>query len=1626
MVICIEIFFLCVVYSFSKKINICKSGYYDKNFYLSCPSNSRNLILYSNIKENANSKLYTKTNTIIQNDFFSSIKNSKKLLSSIILFDCKDNKIKMKKGLITNKNTALKCQIGYGFTLGGTCKPCEAGYYSPDGTSCSKCPTNSYSLIGSGYCTPCNSVCNTCDSKNGNCLNCYENMFLLNDGVCLSCPAGQYLSQNGCLSCADQTYSLANSSMCMNCSKCVKCDQTNGRCTLCKNGQFINDYSCDGCVAGMYGNGFQCIPCQIGTYSNISGSASCTPCSDGTYTNTTSSTICIKCSNYCTLCEKESGFCFSCVSGCILSENHCIPCKAGTAANQETNTCDVCPAGTHSISQSTYCTLCENGFYSTEGSSNCLSCSLTCLTCNKTNGNCTTCISGYGLDESLNCNICLPGTYAHATNKKCMQCDNKTYQSNEKQTYCNSCDIKCETCDNISGKCLTCYAGYEFTGNANCEICADGYYSSGGILSCLPCPSECINCYRESGICTSCQSGFKQVTTQNTGNKECVSCSLNNNCASCDSNEFESEKKCVECVSGYYLKNNNCYNCPLITNCVQCSPKSNDCLTCSGEYITVGEKCISCEEGKVKVTSNRCMSCFELIPNCQLCEYNNGNKLCTKCYAPYIIDNNTSLCVLAYSNTTHFNKETLKSDVNDAGCLHQVNSFCFLCNEEYILIDGVCVEKENESCFDFSMKTCDNCSENAITTNGDCSIENVCKYQYTQNDKTSCLIYNNDTQEGIKINNCRYTQNEFCYLANEGFYTTLNINGETISCDNAKICQVIDGDKVDISCKSSFVMTTNVLCSQDMKCDMVNDSVCNACKQNYHIASGGCVSNDNECAIQNKEICILCNNNKIPIYGMCVSTDSINCKEFVGGVCIQCDDDRYKDTTGCLLKQDKYKDCDYVSVVSSSCLECNKSYLLVDNTCVENDTNITKTLDLQLKSETTTDNCMFRSSKGCLRCSDGYYIFNSFCVKCEYPCTYCSNLTYCTKCDAYSYTMNGECFKINDILSVCDVMMSTFEGCVMCKDGYMRSSDGKQCVRCDTSCATCSNDGDCVVCSDGYYRTPNNNTKLCNPQTDLNNCLNKTTNGCTLCEDGFALKDNLCYKCSENCTLCDATFICSKCDDNNILKNEMCVHFSKITHCISSQNSLCWECADGYKLSDDKIECFANTNYGMIVGLLVVCVVVFVIIIITTVTLVVLILVFNKKDDKHTENICVFKMSRSNIVMTKLDGDILSNKNEISFGNESDKIQIETESRELLCVGNSSKGNMKIQITTKDKIDKYAIRTEPQIVTLKSGFACEFEVFLTPYCTMDLSDEIVIISLNLKTGKQNTTTIHISGQVENSTHLDYDELIEEKKIGEGSFGVVFKGKYRGNIVAIKRMKQFDNTNDGNAVDEFTKEVEMLDKFRSDYITHFYGAVFIRSKECMITEFALFGSLKDVLKHKTSEEIDIKLRVKYCLDASKGILYLHENGILHRDIKPDNLLVFSLDMNDKVNAKLTDFGSARNVNMLMTNMTFTKGVGTPKYMAPEILNKQKYKKSADVYSFAMTMFEIVNWEEAFQKSDVRFKYAWDIADFISAGKRLVIPNQVPNVLSTLITKCWDQDLQQRIEIQEIYQTLKMIL
>ncbi|ELP87676.1 negative regulator of the PHO system, putative [Entamoeba invadens IP1] len=268
------------------------------------------------------------------------------------------------------------------------------------------------------------------------------------------------------------------------------------------------------------------------------------------------------------------------------------------------------------------------------------------------------------------------------------------------------------------------------------------------------------------------------------------------------------------------------------------------------------------------------------------------------------------------------------------------------------------------------------------------------------------------------------------------------------------------------------------------------------------------------------------------------------------------------------------------------------------------------------------------------------------------------------------------------------------------------------------------------------------------------------------------------------------------------------------------------------------------------------------------------------------------------------------------------------------------------------------------VVTLKRGFACEFKIFVKPNYTTKICSKAKIVSKSLQSGVETIIEITIKGVTQISTRLNPDLLIKEKKIRKGKFGVVYKGTYRGNVVAIKKIRDYKDSTE--LFLEFENAINMLDKFRCKYIVHFYGAVFVPNKICMVTELAQYRSLKDLINHKKTNEIDEKMILKMILEAAKGILYLHENGILHRDIKPDNILVISLDFNNNVNAKLTDFGTSRNINLLITNMTFTKGIGTPVFMAPEVLNQEKYKQAADVYYLQFRCMNALYWEMRIQK------------------------------------------------------------
>jgi len=153
------------------------------------------------------------------------------------------------------------------------------------------------------------------------------------------------------------------------------------------------------------------------------------------------------------------------------------------------------------------------------------------------------------------------------------------------------------------------------------------------------------------------------------------------------------------------------------------------------------------------------------------------------------------------------------------------------------------------------------------------------------------------------------------------------------------------------------------------------------------------------------------------------------------------------------------------------------------------------------------------------------------------------------------------------------------------------------------------------------------------------------------------------------------------------------------------------------------------------------------------------------------------------------------------------------------------------------------------------------------------------------------------------THLIvYNDLQLGARLGEGGFGVVYKAKYNGDTVAVKK----PHAHGIMASAEFEREAEIMARLRSPYVVSFYGACFEKPNYCLVMEFMEKGSLNTVLQ-KANPPIPVggAVYLKYAEYITRGIVYLHREGIIHTDLKSLNILV-----NNKHEPKITDFGISK--------------------------------------------------------------------------------------------------------------------
>ncbi|CAD6223595.1 unnamed protein product [Miscanthus lutarioriparius] len=194
---------------------------------------------------------------------------------------------------------------------------------------------------------------------------------------------------------------------------------------------------------------------------------------------------------------------------------------------------------------------------------------------------------------------------------------------------------------------------------------------------------------------------------------------------------------------------------------------------------------------------------------------------------------------------------------------------------------------------------------------------------------------------------------------------------------------------------------------------------------------------------------------------------------------------------------------------------------------------------------------------------------------------------------------------------------------------------------------------------------------------------------------------------------------------------------------------------------------------------------------------------------------------------------------------------------------------------------------------------------------------------------------------------------ESNKLGEGGFGVVYKGDLSGQEVAVKRMSK----GSGQGLEELKNELVLVAKLHHKNLVRVEGFCLEEGERLLVYEYMPNKSLDTIIFDPEEKmQLDWRKRFNIIEGVARGLQYLHEESqkkIIHRDMKASNVLL-DADMNPKIG----DFGLARLFEQDQTRDLTKHIVGTFGYMSPEYVMRGQFSTKSDVFSFGILVIEIV--------------------------------------------------------------------
>ncbi|CAL9748659.1 unnamed protein product [Musa acuminata subsp. burmannicoides] len=294
-------------------------------------------------------------------------------------------------------------------------------------------------------------------------------------------------------------------------------------------------------------------------------------------------------------------------------------------------------------------------------------------------------------------------------------------------------------------------------------------------------------------------------------------------------------------------------------------------------------------------------------------------------------------------------------------------------------------------------------------------------------------------------------------------------------------------------------------------------------------------------------------------------------------------------------------------------------------------------------------------------------------------------------------------------------------------------------------------------------------------------------------------------------------------------------------------------------------------------------------------------------------------------------------------------------------------------------------------------------------------------------------------QLKGARWFSYDELRRctnnfsvSNEIGSGGYGKVYKGMLPGGqVVAIKRAQQ-GSMQGGH---EFKTEIELLSRVHHKNLVALVGFCFDEGEQMLVYEFIPNGTLREGLSGKSGILLDWRRRLRIALGSARGLAYLHELAdppIIHRDVKSSNIL-----LDEKLNAKVADFGLSKLVSDNEKGHISTQVKGTMGYLDPEYYLTQQLSDKSDVYSFGVVMLELITAKQPLEKGKYivrEVKMAIDADDEEFYGLKELMDHAIQNAayliafrkFAELALRCLEESAGDRPSMSDVVKEIEIML